>query len=219
MNAWAQAYQTCLAELVTVTVGREFGLWVILGPLVDRSWWCRCACGTERFVLVYNLLSGASESCGCVWETPGKKEHPAEHGVWGGMVERCTPISKDHTRYYDRGIRVCDKWLGKTGFMKFYEDMGSRPSPLHQIDRKDNDLGYSKDNCRWVTVRENAQNKRTNVVVEFRGERKVIAEWARQMGMSRQALRYRLRCGWSVERALTVPMDHGNRYLTDKEKT
>jgi hypothetical protein len=132
------------------------------------------------------------------------------------MIERCVSTSKDRERYYDRGIRVCAEWLGKAGFLRFYEDMGPRPSTRHQIDRQDNNLGYSKDNCRWATVREQAQNRRSNVMVEFRGERKVLAEWARQMGVSRQALRYRLRHGWSVERALTVPMDHSNRMTEEK---
>ena len=229
MNAWDEAYQRCLIETVdddTITIGRALGLWVVSGlSSLDRGlvyWLCRCVCGTERPVLVYNLLSGGSRSCGCVRDNLGKREHPIEHGVWSGMIERCVPTSKDQERYYDRGIGVCAEWLGRLGFLRFYEDMGSRPSSHHQIDRKNNDLGYSKENCRWATVREQAQNRRSNVHVEFRGERKPIAEWARQMGVSRQALRYRLRQGWSVEQALTTPVDHGNGWshgrLATKEK-
>ena len=80
--------------------------------------------------------------------------HIPEYIIWNSMLARC--IRKNNTsyhRYGGRGIAVCDLWL--KSFKSFYEDMGPKPFPKAQIDRRDNDLGYSLDNCHWVTRIEN----------------------------------------------------------------
>lgn len=78
---------------------------------------------------------------------------------WGAMIERChNPLAKDYPRYGGRGIVVCDRWRGAHGFENFLADMNVRPTGL-TIDRKDNNLGYCKDNCRWSTVQDQNRNK------------------------------------------------------------
>ncbi len=98
----------------------------------------------------------------------GTKHHgeskSAEHAIWRGMIQRCYDRnSTTYDRYGGRGIKVCDRWRygedGKHPFICFLEDMGRRPSPTHQIDRVDNDKGYSVDNCRWVTKSEQMLNR------------------------------------------------------------
>lgn len=82
-----------------------------------------------------------------------------EYDVWQGMKARCgNPTHIGYSRYGGRGITVCDEWLHD--FERFYTDMGPRPTDKHQLDRTDNDKGYSPDNCRWVSPGENALNKR-----------------------------------------------------------
>lgn len=89
-----------------------------------------------------------------------------EYKVWTGMKQRCSNTSnRNYPRYGGRGITVCDRW--KDSFTDFYEDMGSRPTPTHQIDRIDNDGNYEPDNCRWVTQKENARKQqRTKLTME-----------------------------------------------------
>lgn len=78
---------------------------------------------------------------------------------WEGMVQRCTnPNHIGYPRYGGRGITVCGRWLGSEGFENFLSDMGERPAGM-SIDRKDNDLGYSPDNCRWASKQEQTVNK------------------------------------------------------------
>ena len=84
----------------------------------------------------------------------------AEYRTWKNMKSRCYNKSIKSYEYYGaRGIAVCDRWLNS--FENFLSDMGLRPSPSHSIDRKDNSLGYSPDNCTWATKAEQAANRRT----------------------------------------------------------
>jgi hypothetical protein len=80
--------------------------------------------------------------------------------TWVGMLQRCTnPRHISYPRYGGRGISVCDEWRS---FERFLADMGEKPSPAHSIDRINNFVGYSKNNCRWATSKEQAQNKRVS---------------------------------------------------------
>jgi len=115
------------------------------------------------------------------------------------MIKRCgSDSNRLHHRYKARGIAVCDRWLT---FRNFLLDMGLKPDGM-QIDRIDNNSGYSPENCRWATSRENNNNRCNNKIIEFAGVRKTSAEWAREKGLQPRMLVIRLGRGWSVERAL-----------------
>lgn len=98
----------------------------------------------------------------------GEKGQP-RHGMrrtstyqcWADMKSRClNPEHKVFSYYGGRGIAVCDKWLH---FMGFYEDMGDKPEGL-TLDRINNDKGYSKENCKWSTRKEQLLNRRTRKI-------------------------------------------------------
>ena len=94
-------------------------------------------------------------------ENNGRGKLP-EYRIWAHIKERCLkPKTKEYENYGGRGIKVCGRWLNN--FDNFLEDMGSRPTPKHQIDRIDNDGNYEPDNCRWVIQLHNARNKRTTL--------------------------------------------------------
>lgn len=97
------------------------------------------------------------------------------YGTWKSMRQRCNcTTAKDYPRYGGRGIKVCERWdkpdgVAWLGFINFVNDMGYKPGPEYQIDRVDNDKGYSPENCRWVTPKENCANRRK--VYSSRGRR------------------------------------------------
>lgn len=173
-----------------------------------RFWLCACDCGKSTVVSTKALTTGNTRSCGCFTRdrvtTHGLSRTP-EYAAWKNMKGRCfCPTDAAFDRYGGRGITVCDEW--KTSFTAFLRDMGPRPGPEYTIERKNNDLGYSKENCEWATVKTQDRNKRNNRVLTFDGRTQCMAAWAEECGMDRETFGNRIRHGWSVERALNTPV-------------
>ena len=91
-----------------------------------------------------------------------------EYRTWKGIKERChNENSKDYVRYGAKGISICNRW--EASFVNFLSDMGTAPSEIHQIDRKDNLGNYEPNNCRWATPREQSCNKRNSKIWHIMG--------------------------------------------------
>lgn len=190
---------------------------------------CSCDCGGEHVACYYSLRRGNVSGCfNCSKAVRGKSsrfthrqakgfadENPEEYKVfcvWRGMIARCTNPKNSHWhRYGGRGIDVCDYWM--ESFENFISDMGMRPTPDHQIDRIDNDSGYRKSNCRWVSRKDNARNKNMNRVLEINGESRCVSEWAEIAGVKPDTVLMRLKRGWNQKDAV-FGSRHRRRYNT-----
>lgn len=123
-----------------------------LKPHIARSW---CQMHYRR----YKIHGSLDKPQSIKKKTHGLTNTP-EYAAWRAMKHRCNnPNNQFYNRYGGRGITVCKQWNAKDGFLKFLEDMGSRPSSAHTLDREENDKGYSPDNCRWVTWDVQSLNK------------------------------------------------------------
>lgn len=182
----------------------------------NSRWTCRCDCGELTTVVTSALTSGNTTSCGCARREAINR--PRKHGAcvdgmtpeyrtWANMIQRCTnPKNREYHNYGGRGITVCPEWVAS--FAAFLSAVGPKPFPRAELDRfPDMNGGYFPGNVRWTTRTQNQRNKRTNVMLEFRGETMPSSAWAERYGMHPTTLESRLRWGWSVERALTTPVN------------
>lgn len=127
------------------------------------------------------------------------------YDVWRNMKSRC--LRKTSTHYADyggRGITVCDRWLHS--FENFLADMGDVPSPGYTIERINNDGHYEPSNCRWVSMKDQSNNRRSSVFIEYIGMRKTIAQWADHVGIPMRTLHSRISRGWDFGLAVTKPL-------------
>jgi hypothetical protein len=108
------------------------------------------------------------------------------------MIDRCHDLNcKGYLNYGARGVTVCQRW--RDSFWFFVADVGDKPSSLHSIDRLDNNLGYSPENCKWATKIEQSNNRRNNHYLTLDGVKKTVAEWERSLGFNKGVLKARLR--------------------------
>lgn len=155
------------SDRLKVEAGDTFGRWTIVEEQpaigVHRMFRTRCSCGSFGSVTLNRLMSGRSTSCGC-YAREAMSSRFKTHGMsntktyeaWHSMLSQVDPNNSNYAKDYAlRGITVCEPWLK---FENFFQDMGEAPEGL-TLDREDNDKGYYKENCRWVSYSVQARNK------------------------------------------------------------
>lgn len=150
--------------------GQRFGRLTAVRYVKGSKWECLCDCGTPHLVCTGDLRRGDIKSCGCLYRDT-RRSVARTHGhssravgrsrtytIWANMKRRCTYSAPtcDKRIYFDRGIKVCDRWQS---FELFLADMGEAPDGM-SIDRIDNSRGYEPGNCRWATAAQQAHNSR-----------------------------------------------------------
>jgi hypothetical protein len=207
-------------------IGEQYGDWKIVGePFLKQlkkqkqSYvLCRCKCGTEKFQPVISLKKGRTTQCrSCATHnqmTKHGKHSTPEYKIWSGIRQRClNPKHRLYSYYGERGIKIDPKW--EASFEQFLRDMGPRPSAQYTIDRIDNNGHYNKENCAWRTRKQQARNRRDNLLLTHNGKTQTMVEWAEELGINSNTLHARInQYGWSAERALSEPVHTENRRKT-----
>jgi len=194
--------------------GQRFGKWTVVSKSTSPAgyehqqfWLCRCDCGTEHVrkggQLRWAEKKGLKQSCQrCAATNHGMTDTP-EFIAWNSMNVRCkNPSHKFFHRYGGRGIKICERW---SEFVNFYADMGPRPTKFHSLDRIDNNLGYSPENCRWVTQRMQKVNQERTVMISHNGKTQCMMDWSIETGISHAVIWHRInKLGWSDCDAVSI---------------
>ena len=173
----------------------------------NKYWVCRCECGNEVVLPTKNLKS--VKSCGCL-----QKEKVSTHGqtqtrlykIWHSMKTRCLNENAKNFKYYGgNGISICEQWIEDfTLFYKWAHANGY--SEELTLDRVDNTKDYCPENCRWVSQKEQCNNRTSNRIIEYDGEKRTMSEWAEWLNIPYSCLNNRINnLNWDIEKALTTP--------------
>lgn len=196
--------------------GQRFGKLVAkeyIGRKKDQGYWlCICDCGNMCEKRTCHLKSGASTSCGCYrkifasnqFKTHGLTKHPL-YAIHRGMISRChNPNSESYKMYGAKGIVVCERWHS---FENFYNDVITGYKSGLELDRFPNPRGnYEPSNFRWANKHQQSRNKTDNRFLEFNGERIILEDWGKKLGIDKRVLWCRLKAGWPIEKTLTTPI-------------
>jgi hypothetical protein len=212
-------------------IGQKFGRLTVIGITTHHNYMKRvtviCDCGAEKIVFVRNLKTGATRSCGCLQlekRNPfatfhGLRKHPL-YNVWSGLKDRCkNPNLYSYKDYGGRGITACEEW--KNSFQSFYDwAIKNGWEKNLEINRINNDGNYEPSNCNFVTPKENSRNRRNNVIIEYNGQSKVLAEWADIYQIELRTLWARIfQYNWDLQKAFNTPINEfRNRNILTKEQ-
>ncbi len=178
----------------------------------------KCDCGNFISARTSAVTCGNTKSCGC--NHIGQITHGATMGkhrtgktlrsytIWADMRRRCNkPSDKSYPNYGGRGIHVCERWCK---YENFVSDMGE-PALNMSIDRVDNDKGYSLENCKWSTTKEQNNNRRDNVIVPDNGIDYTFAQFAHKY-----SLKYKWLHSWKQRGIDVVHFVHAIRAVAIK---
>lgn len=185
-------------------------------------WKCLCDCGNYIDVSVVHLRQGDTLSCGCLGtERRRAAAQRPKHGlsrsriyhIFTGMKIRCNNVNApNYYLYGGRGIKVCDEWMGKDGFVKFYEwALANGYDDSLTIDRVDVNGNYEPSNCRWVDIKTQCNNTRNSVKLTYNGETLTAAQWAERIGRDRHTIYGRLRQHLPIENVLDPESHQGEK--------
>lgn len=209
--------------------GKKYGYLTVTGfysvnSKKESTWMTVCDCGNKKIVTGSHLRKGAVKSCGCKRKEmignatcSHRMSKTKTYGIWNQMIQRCNnPKVKAYRYYGEKGIRVCDEWLV---FDNFYRDIGEIPDGL-SIDRIDSTKGYSKENCKLSTKKEQNNNKSSNLVIDFNGTKRTVAEWAEILKINRTTLVNRIyNLKWSVDKSFNTVVCGRKRNKSFKNKS
>lgn len=217
-----------------IPVGTRFFRWVTLTEVrripgkTGRYAKCVCDCGTVKEVLAHDLNRGASLSCKCFNKEVVSKQNTTHGGsrvsgrerlnsIWRNMKSRChNSNTPSYKQYGARGISVCELW--RTSYAAFRTwALASGYADDLEIDRRDNNVGYSPENCQWVTPKQNANNKQQSRYLTAFGETKTLLDWSNDARcvVGYNTIHLRLRKGWSDTDAISkLPLHPDGRHET-----
>ena len=206
---------------IKVEKGERYGRLSIIKEVKKRKgrryFLCECDCGTKKEIDLSKLRSGNTKSCGCLNSELAIKRN-STHGmsktriyhIWAGIKDRIFNKKATSYEYYGgRGIEVCSEWMEFEPFHEWAISNGYKENlTLERIDVNGN---YCPENCTWITQKEQCYNTRSNLIINYKGEKKPLKEWTKDLTLDYLVVYKRLKRGWPVDKAFTLSL--GTNYL------
>ena len=206
-----------MSSLIDIT-GNKYGMLTVTrrvenAPKGVARWECKCECGNTVIVRGGNLKNGAVKSCGCLIDIKNKKRSTHNmagtrlYQIWQNIKSRCyNEKNQMYKAYGARGIKMCDEWYSSFDtFAKWSLSNGYQDDLT--IERIDNDKGYTPENCTWISIEEQANNRRSNIKITHNGETHNLCQWCKIYGKDYRLVYNRIhKNGWSFERAMFEPV-------------
>jgi hypothetical protein len=172
----------------------------------NKAFLCRCDCGKEKVIRKVHLFRGRIKSCGCIGKDVFGESKTKLYTVWNSIRTRCKPNHHEKHIYYDRGIAVCNEWLDSFQAFKSWAIANGYKHGL-QIDRIDNYLGYSPENCRFVDSKTNCNNRRNTTYVQYEGKKESLRMLVDRLKIEVEfaTIYHRIKRGWDPYKAIHTP--------------
>ena len=173
---------------------------------------CKCDCGKKVDIRVANIVNNPQKSCGCYkYNFKNGYSHSRLYPIWKELNARCyNPKNKRYSSYGERGINVFDEW--RNDFMAFrqwayengYNENAKRG--ICTLDRIDNNGDYCPENCRWVSYSRQQRNTDKTIIFEYKGVKKPLIDFAEELGLPYQTIRWRYSAWGNVDKVLEQPI-------------
>lgn len=194
-----------------LTVVREVEKAVLPSGQKNRQFLCKCECGNEKVVRLIHLVRGRIASCGCLAGQRHGMVNTPLHNTWRAMKNRCSNDGYiDYDRYKGRGITVCKEWGNFPAFAEWAFQNGWADGL--QIDRIDNNGNYEPSNCRFVSSKDNVNNRSNTLIVKYKGRSIPLATALEEIGKRENYhnVYERITRGWDHTKAIDTPIRQGN---------
>lgn len=197
-------------------IGKNFGYLTVVAREENTKggsarWKCLCKCGNFTVTTTFRLNSGKCQSCGCKRYESHNRIHGMTktdiHNKWLQIKQRCLDKNyKSYQRYGAVGITICDEWKNDfVSFMKWSYQNGYKEGL--SIDRIDNSKGYSPDNCRWVTRKDQCNNRRSNIKITYQGKTQNLKQLCEELNIKYSFVYQRMyKQGMTFEEAISRPL-------------
>lgn len=215
--------------------GQKFGRLTVLRKATDEEigdrdrkrgvfWCCQCDCGNAELAIVPSgaLKSGHTQSCGCIQKEKTSKHKLSNskiYSIWSHMKDRCfNPNHYAFSSYGGRGIKICKEWT--ESFESFYNwALENGYEEGLSIDRINVNGNYEPNNCKWSTMKEQGNNRRTNRLITFNGKTLTMSQWCEELNVPSYIIKSRInQHKWSIEQALTTPYTGYTSFKDNREE-
>ena len=185
--------------------GKQYNKLTAISYAGNEKWLFKCDCGVTVVKSSSDVKRGKVQACSRMCGKTVAAKHPL-YQTWDGIKKRCfNPQATGYDRYGGAGITMCDEW--KDSFWQFVQDMGAKPYPSATINRKNNALGYSKDNCEWSTKKEQANNRKNTLFITYTNVQYSLLELCKVLNLTYSTVHYR------IKKANILPQEYFDRYI------